>query len=94
MWNANDYEHRLKPDKLLHIIQLSEEKLQIGDYEIEVEYQRDTIGKYSLDFDGKNLVLINKTTACLALESCGIPLKPLHVVASTNNSCTTGSGCC
>jgi hypothetical protein len=94
LWNADDYEHRLKPDKLLHIIQLSEEKLQIGDYEIEVEYQRDTIGKYSLDFDGKNLVLINKTTACLALESCGIPLKPLHVVGSTNNSCTPGSGCC
>ena len=36
LWNANDLEHRLKPGKLLNIIQLSEEKLGIGDHEIEV----------------------------------------------------------
>ena len=35
LWNANDFEHRLKPGKLLKIIQLSEEKLGIGDHEIE-----------------------------------------------------------
>src|SRR5690606_6857295 len=39
LWNANDYEHRLKPTKLLRIIELSEEKLGIEDAEIEVEYQ-------------------------------------------------------
>lgn len=27
LWNANDFEHRLKPGKLLKIIQLSEENL-------------------------------------------------------------------
>lgn len=46
LWNADDYEHRLKPGKLLSIIRLSEEKLGIEDSEIEVEYQSDTIGKY------------------------------------------------
>src|SRR5690606_26765672 len=51
LWNANDFEHRLKPGKLLKIIRLSEEKLGIEDAEIEVEYQSDTIGKYDLKFD-------------------------------------------
>lgn len=57
LWNADDFEHRLKPNKLLNIIKLSEEKLGIGDFEIEVEYQSDTIGKYDLDFNGKTFVL-------------------------------------
>ena len=38
LWNANDFEHRLKPTKLLNIIKLSEEKLGMQDAEIEVEY--------------------------------------------------------
>ena len=55
LWNANDYDHRLHPEKLLNIIELSEKVLKIEDLEIEVEYQADTIGKFGLDFDGKNL---------------------------------------
>ena len=99
LWNADDYEHRLKPAKLLHIIQLSEDKLGIRDAEIEVEYQSSTIGKYDLAYNGKNFVLKNKTTACLAEDACGIPsekekknLAQLTVVPA--NSCTPGSGCC
>ena len=45
LWNANDFDHRLKPTKLLNIIKLSEEKLGMEDAEIEVEYQSETIGK-------------------------------------------------
>jgi hypothetical protein len=37
LWNANDFDHRLKPAKLLSIIELSEKKLSIEDAEIEVE---------------------------------------------------------
>lgn len=99
LWNADDFEHRLKPAKLLNIIKLSKEKLAIEDLEIEVEYQDATIGKYDLDFNGKNFVLKNKTTACLAEDACGIPqekqkknLRELTVTQS--NSCTPGSGCC
>src|SRR5690625_6545241 len=33
LWNADDFEHRLKPKKLLNIIKLSEEKLGIEDAE-------------------------------------------------------------
>lgn len=97
LWNANDYEHRLKPGKLLSIIELSENKLGIEDAEIEVEYQSTTIGKYDLDFDGQHFVLKNKQTACLAEDACGIPAqKPkIQLVNLTNSgSCTPGSGCC
>ena len=73
LWDADDIEHRLKPGKLLNIIRLSEEKLGMGDFQIEVEYQNDTIGKYDLGFNGKNFVLKNKTTDCLAKDACGIP---------------------
>ncbi|AWK05591.1 hypothetical protein HYN56_15645 [Flavobacterium crocinum] len=98
LWNADDFEHRLKPNKLLHIIQLSEDKLGIKNLEIEVEYQNQTIGKYDLDFNGKNFVLKNKTTACLAQDSCGIPAEKQKIVLRglENNSscCTPDSGCC
>ncbi|WP_276379813.1 DUF6428 family protein [Flavobacterium sp. H4147] len=98
LWNANDFEHRLKPAKLLHIIELSESKLGIGDFEIEVEYQSDTIGKYDLAFNGKIFVLQNKTTACLAQDSCGIPTEKMKVnlgdLKNDVSCCTPNSGCC
>lgn len=96
LWNADDYEHRLKPKKLLSIIELSENKLGIEDAEIEVEYQAITIGKYDLDFNGKTFVLKNKTTACLAEDACGIPsLKPkIKLSALQSGKCDPNSGCC
>ena len=97
LWNANDFEHRLKPTKLLNIIKLSEEKLGIEDFEIEVEYQQDTIGKFGLEFNGKHFLLISKATACLAQDSCGVPeQKKKKNLSELQNasSCSPGSGCC
>ena len=98
LWNANDFEHRLKPQKLLNIIELSEKVLGIEDFEIEVEYQAQTIGKYDLDFNGKDFVLVNKQTACLAQDQCGIPAEKQKVklseIPTQSNSCTPGGGCC
>lgn len=97
LWNANDYDHRLHPEKLLSIIELSERILGIEDLHIEVEYQGDTIGKFELDFDGKNFLLINKQTDCLAKDKCGIPeQKPKIKLSELKNetSCAPGSGCC
>ncbi|MBC7934617.1 MAG: hypothetical protein H7Y86_04560 [Rhizobacter sp.] len=74
LWDANDYEHRLKPQKLLNIISLCETKLLMGNFEIEVEYQAETIGKYGLAFNGKDFILTNQQTACLANEACGVPV--------------------
>ena len=90
LWNANDYDHRLHPEKLLNIIELSEEKLILSDHEIEVEYQGDTIGKFGIDYNGNNFLLINTHTDCLAKEKCNIPEE--KIIAE--NSCTPGGGCC
>ncbi|MBK0381405.1 hypothetical protein I5M32_00410 [Pedobacter sp. SD-b] len=90
LWNANDFDHRLKPIKLLDIIKLSEEKLGLEDLEIEVEYQSGTIGKYDLGFINNVFVLINKQTDCLAKDNCGIPTEK----TPQKTSCTPGGGCC
>jgi hypothetical protein len=97
LWNADDYDHRLHPEKLLSIIELSEKVLNIGDLEIEVEYQADTIGKFGLEFNGKSFLLTSKQTDCLAKDNCGIPVeKPKVKLADLNNDscCSPSSGCC
>ena len=99
LWEANDYDHRLHPEKLVHIIELSEKIIGIEDLEIEVEYQMAaTIGKFDLDFDGKNFLLISKLTNCLAKDKCGIPTeKPKVKIGEwkeNENSCSPNSGCC
>ena len=74
LWEATDYDHRLHPEKLVHIIELSERVLNMPDLEIEVEYQmKETIGKFTLGFDGTNFLLTSKETNCLAKDNCGIP---------------------
>ena len=70
LWNADDYDHRLHPEKLIHIIELSQNTLGIGDLEVEVEYQGQTIEKFALEFDGKNFLLTSKETDCLARDKC------------------------
>lgn len=98
LWDANDFEHRLKPKKLLDIITLSEKVLGIEDFEIEVEYQTQTIGKYDLDFNGNDFVLLNKQAACLAQDQCGIPAEKQKVTVSELNNvsscCSPGGSCC
>lgn len=98
LWNADDYDHRLKPTKLLNIIKLAEEKLSIKNAQIEVEYQSTTIGKYDLEFNGYHFLLKNKHTACLALDACGIPIQKskiqLSQIGEKNSCCTPGGGCC
>jgi len=97
LWNANDYDHRLHPEKLVHIIELSEKVLGIEDLDIEVEYQGETIGKFGLDFDGTNFLLTTKQTDCLAKDQCGIPAeKPKVKISELQNatSCSPNSSCC
>lgn len=97
LWSADDYNHRLHPEKLLNIIELAQKTLDIGDLEIEVEYQASTIGKFGLDFDGKNFLLTNKQTDCLAKDKCGIPEEKPKIqlsILNSDSSCTPGGGCC
>ncbi|MDR9456887.1 MAG: DUF6428 family protein [Salegentibacter sp.] len=97
LWNANDYDHRLHPEKLLHIIELSQNTLGIGDLEIEVEYQGQTIEKFGLDFNGTNFLLSTKQTDCLAKDNCGIPVEEPAIATTetaSSNCCSPESGCC
>lgn len=93
LWDSYDYDHRLQPEKLLHIIELSEKILALGDLEIEVEYQGETINKYGLDFDGRNFRLTKTKTDCLAKDKCGVPVKKVKRNLS-DLCCTPDSGCC
>ncbi len=93
LWEAGDYDHRLAPQKFLHILNISKKVLgHAEDLNIEVEYQQDTIGKFGLDFDGKDFILASKQTACLAQDACGIPSK--EMAAKSASSCAPKSGCC
>ncbi|QOD62157.1 hypothetical protein H9I45_06880 [Polaribacter haliotis] len=95
LWEENDYDHRLHPEKLINIIELSEKMFQFNDVEIEVEYQgKETIGKYGLDFVGKNFILTSKITACLALDACGITKPKIKISELQSSCCDPKSGCC
>jgi len=96
LWAADDYDHRLKPQKVIDIIEMAEKEIGLENLEVEVEYQSETIGKYGLDFDGKRFLLTPTQTDCLAKEKCGIPeAQPVHPVsAETSSCCSPESGCC
>jgi hypothetical protein len=91
LWEAGDYDHRLAPEKFLKILDVCKKVLGEEDYEIEVEYQQSTIGKFGLRFDGNDFILVNKQTACLAQEACGIPDKAKD---EESTCCSPAGGCC
>lgn len=99
LWYGPDIDHRLSVEKLLNIIQLGEDKLGLSNEEIEIEYQGQTIGKFSLQQTELGFQLTNTQTACLALDACGIPAEKTKIQLSAlyqneSNSCTPGGGCC
>jgi|ERR1051325_2336399 hypothetical protein len=99
LFQAGDTDHRLAPQKLMKIIDLSEKSLNLSDGEIEVEYQDTTIGKYGIEYKEGAFYLTIKNTACLASDNCGIQQdkqkKNLPELTNSNRSCCTpGGGCC
>jgi len=93
LWEAGDYDHRLAPQKFLKILDISKKVLGEADnLNIEVEYQQNTIGKFDLEFDGKDFILKPKQTACLARDACGIP--PAKMPAKAISACSPKGGCC
>ena len=95
LWVASDTDHRLKPKKVLDILQLSKKQLGYSNMEVEIEYQQSTIGRYELDFDGAVFQLINTQTACLATDKCDITKEKSPVRISTNDlCCNPDSNCC
>ena len=71
LWNANDFEHRLKPTKLLNIIKLSEEKLGMEDAEIILALKPSVEGETTTLYIKK--IFENKNVKVTRL-SYGIPM--------------------
>jgi len=89
LWVADDFEHRLKPQKLQYIIASAQPLFGNEDLDVEIEYQAETINQFGLDFNGDTFLLTAKQTDCLAKDHCGIPSTKLK-----NTSCTPGGTCC
>ena len=95
IWSADDYDHRLEPKKVVEIIEIAENELQLKNLNVEVEYQSDTIGKYNLNYANGRFHLIALQTDCLAKEKCGIPEKTVPKDSKEGlSSCDSSSGCC
>lgn len=96
-WEASDYDHRLAPQKLARIIELAEETLGLGNWEVEVEYQAETIGKFGLEFKEGHFVLTTKSTSCLASDTCGTSKEKSKLqmadAPEKASCCTPGGGC-
>jgi len=88
LWLAEDVDHRLLPNKLLTIIELSEKTLNLADLPVEIEYQTETIGRYGVVFIEGKFMLINTKTDCLAPDKCMVP------PAKEEPGCCSGSRCC
>ena len=94
LWSANDYDHRIRPEKILDIIGIAEETLGLGNLEVEVEYQSDTIGRYGLASQNGHFLLTPTQTDCLAKDKCGIPEEEESIPVSSSSGCEPSSGCC
>jgi len=102
IWYSVDYNHRLSPEKFLKILDKAEPLLENRDLPIEIEYQTDTIGKYNLEFNGMDFLLLTTKTDCLAKETCAIKPESEHSDRSKKHSvrqremsvCIPGGGCC
>ena len=97
LWTADDYEHRLQPDKLNKIIAIYENLFGNEDLDVEMEYQSETIGRYGIEFKNREFLLTNKFTDCLAKDGCGIPSQKAKIKLSelqSSSCCTPGSKCC
>ena len=99
LWTAEDTEHRLAPAKMLAIVEKAQERLGLGDWPVEVEYQGETIGRYGLAFAHGRSELVATATDCLAKELCGVPPKRKLAMAELGaqeggGCCTPSSGCC
>ncbi|MCB9246957.1 MAG: hypothetical protein H6606_11085 [Flavobacteriales bacterium] len=89
---AGDVDHRLASARMRKIVKQCERALQLGNHEIEVEYQTaGTIGKYGLEFDGEAFILTAMETTCLANDACGIPAE---LMTHQEPCCSPGSTSC
>lgn len=88
-WVADDFEHRLKTDKLLEILNKAVTVLDLKQEVVEIEYEDGFVSQYKIaGFEdtpsGLLFYLEQKHTACLAPDKC-LPKK---------GCCGGKKGCC
>ena len=93
LFTSTDYDHKLEPEKLSSILEVSTRKLNLPDAEIEVEYQGRTVEKYGLEFDAGRFLLSSKMTDCLATDKCRVPEIETQSGAQIY-ACEPEAGCC
>ena len=99
LWVADDINHRLSPAKFLDILNSAQEQLSLDpSNEVELEYQSDTICKYGLTLNGKDLTFSNLSTNCLAPDKCGVPSQKIRTnmrdLETNLSCCKPGTNCC
>ncbi|NQX92288.1 MAG: hypothetical protein HRT74_09265 [Flavobacteriales bacterium] len=97
LWEANDYDHRMTPEKFKGIIQSTFQRIGFGNHQVEVEYQGErSIERFSLNANGQGFQLESLHTDCLAKGTCGIPEKKKVSLADLQKQtgCDPNSGCC
>jgi len=94
IWLANDTDHRLSAQKLLDIIEKSEQLFGLKDEELEVEFQGQTIENYGLTVQDFGFQFTAKQTTCLAQDHCGISNEQLPDALKKSSCCAPNSGCC
>ena len=95
LWSADDINHKISPEKLLDIIEISEETFLLEDLEIEIEFQQSTIGVFDLDYTNDIFQLINKKTDCLDKQKCGFEKKIVKLSSIKKQEiCNPEDGCC
>ncbi len=96
LWVSVDIDHRLESEKLLNIVTMAEDKIDLPDVEIEVQYQGETINIFGLEEAANGFQLVNMQTDCLAKDNCGIPSEKIKKPLSSLNPsfCTPGGTCC
>ena len=95
LWSADDYNHKISPEKLLNIIEISEETFLLEDLEIEIEFQQSTIGVFDLDYKNDVFQLVNKKTDCLDKQKCGFEKKIVKLSSIKKQEiCNPEDGCC
>ena len=93
LWVANDSEHRLKASKLLEILKIGNEKLNLDKISVEIEYEDEVISQYKIinvenTPSGILFYLDKKHTDCLAPDKC-LPKKG----CCGGNSCESNECC-
>jgi hypothetical protein len=101
-WYSDDTDHRLTAGKLAKILDKAASTLQSEDLEVDVEHELVHITQFPLNTvevsaDEIVLHLLERHTACLALEKCkpaAQPLSDLNPLKFNFRETQPSSGCC